>query len=160
GMGSSALRALAIGRPVVVQGEQGFSEICEPATLPVFLHQGVYGVGDNAPGAGRLAGQLEVLLRDGHRRRVLGRFGRSLVTERFSLARAVGLQLMIYEAVLGMRAVRRYREAARSATRALALELRNHNPRLEHRRRSGEAALLRAAGEGVWPPVLPPGSSC
>jgi len=34
GMGSSALRALSIGRPVVVQGEQGFSKVFEPSGLP------------------------------------------------------------------------------------------------------------------------------
>jgi hypothetical protein len=39
GTGSSALRALAIGRPVVVRGERGFSEICEAGTLPIFLRQ-------------------------------------------------------------------------------------------------------------------------
>jgi L-malate glycosyltransferase len=152
GMGSSALRALAIGRPVVVQGEQGFSEICEPDTLPIFLRQGFHGVGDNTVGAERLACQLESLLCDAHRREALGRFGRSLVVERFSLERAVDRQLQIYESVLGHRARRSYREAASSAARALVLELGNHNPRLQHRRRSREAMLLRAAGEGVWPP--------
>jgi glycosyltransferase involved in cell wall biosynthesis len=152
GMGSSALRALAIGRPVVVQGEQGFSEICEPDTLPIFLRQGFHGIGDNAVGAERLACQLESLLCNAHRREALGRFGRSLVVERFSLKRAVDRQLKIYESVLGHRARRSYREAASSAARALVLELGNHNPRLQHRRRSREATLLRAAGEGVWPP--------
>lgn len=153
GMGSSALRALAIGRPVVVQGEQGFSEICEPGTLPTFLRQGFYGVGDNPIGAERLARQLETLLCDAHRREALGRFGRSLVAERFSLKRAVGRQLAIYESVLGQPACRSYGEAARSAARALLLEMGNHNPRLEHRRRIREAALLRAAGAGTWPPA-------
>ena len=33
GMGSSALRAMAIGRPLIVQGEKAFSEIFEPETV-------------------------------------------------------------------------------------------------------------------------------
>jgi len=154
GMGSSALRALAIGRPVVVQGEQGFSEICEPGTVPIFLRQGFYGVGDNPVGAERLARQLETLLCDARRREALSRFGRSLVVERFSLRRAVGLLLNIYELVLARRACCwSYGEAVRSAAHALLLEMGNHNPSLEHKRRLREAALLRAAGEGAWPPA-------
>ena len=43
GMGSSALRALSIGRPVVVQGEDGFSKVFEPATLPYFCAHGMWG---------------------------------------------------------------------------------------------------------------------
>ncbi len=89
----------------------------------------------------------------------MGRLGRSLVAERFSLKRAVGRQLKIYESVPGQRACRSYGEAARSAPRALLLEMGNHNPRLEHRRRSREAALLRAAGVGTWPPAQPARSS-
>ena len=40
GMGSSALKGMAFGKPLVVQGEQGFWKLLEPATLPIFLAQG------------------------------------------------------------------------------------------------------------------------
>src|SRR5690606_32800814 len=57
GMGSSALRAMAIGRPVVVQGERGFALTCEPATIATFLRQGFWGVGA-VPQHDALAGQI------------------------------------------------------------------------------------------------------
>lgn len=156
GMGSSALRALAIGRPVVVQGERGFSELFEPASLALFLHQGFYGLGDAAVGAGRLAGQLEGLLTDPARRQALGRFGREVVCERFSLARAVQLQLDIYQRVLQRPPAWRLRDVLRSSGRALMLELRNHDPRAKRGRRLQEHHLFAAARQGVWPPAVQP----
>ena len=101
GMGSSALRALSIGRPVVVQGEDGFSKVFEPATLPYFLRATACG-GDAEAGwtVQRLAEQLSGLLSDPRRRAELGAFGRRTVEDRFSLSRAVGTQLDIYSEVL------------------------------------------------------------
>ena len=126
GMGSSALRALAIGRPVVVQGEKGFSEVFEPATLGLFLRQGFYGLADDTPGADRLADQIDGLLADSERRGALGRFGRQVVTERFSLERVVRVQLDIYEQVLRNPPRRHIPDALCSAGRALMLEVKNH----------------------------------
>ncbi len=63
-MGSSALRALSIARPVVVQGEDAFSLVFEPDKLDVFLNQGFYGVADGSAGAERLAEQIGGLLAD------------------------------------------------------------------------------------------------
>ena len=40
---------MSIGRPVVVQGERGFSLPFEPPTLPYFLHHGFWGLGDGRP---------------------------------------------------------------------------------------------------------------
>lgn len=153
GMGSSALRALAIGRPLIVQGEASFSEIFEPTTLPLFLRQGFYGLGDNAPNASRLAAQLEELLGDAPRRKALGEFGRSVVTERFSLRRAVDKVLRIYSHVLGHPSPYPARHALRCALSALRVEIDNHNPRLERARRMRESALLTAARAGLWPPA-------
>ncbi len=80
GMGSSALRAAAIGKPVVVQGEQGFSLPLEPGTVDTFVWQGFWGIGDGSGGGAMLATQLEPLVTDGDRRRRLGAYGRRLVT--------------------------------------------------------------------------------
>ena len=152
GMGSSALRALAIGRPVVVQGEQGFSEVFEPATLELFLRQGFYGLGDGAMGATHLADQLTGLLADAGRRETLGRFGRQVVVERFSLSRAVRVQLDIYQYVLRHPRVRHLPDALRSAWRALMCEVENHTPGRKRERQVREQALLAAARHGLWPP--------
>lgn len=153
GMGSSALRALAIGRPVVVQGEEAFSEVFEAATLPLFLHQGFYGRSDSAPGADRLARQIGDLLLDSQRRRLLGEFGRKIVDERFSLQRAVELQIAIYAEVIASPVTRRLPDALSSAARALMLEIYNHDPRRKRRYSSQEAHLFASARAGTWPPA-------
>jgi len=154
GMGSSALRALAIGRPVVVQGEKAFSEVFEPETLEIFLRQGFYGVADDAAGADRLADQLNGLLSNPQRRAMLGRFGRQVVTERFSLDRAVRIQLAIYSQVLSNPPRRYLPDALRSASRALMLEIRNHDPRRKRQRSVLDEDLLASVPEGEWPQSL------
>src|SRR5690606_31399196 len=45
GMGGSALRAMALGKPLIVQGEKGFWEVADASTAKVFQRQGWYGVG-------------------------------------------------------------------------------------------------------------------
>jgi L-malate glycosyltransferase len=152
-MGSSALRTLAIGRPLIVQGERAFSEIFEPATLTLFLNQGFYGLADDAPGAGRLAAQIERLLMDADLRAKLADYGRQVVVERFSLERALALQLGIYDAVVATRPEKHIGEAVMSGLRALAVEIDNHNPIAKRRKRHQALSLLSAAGSGRWPPV-------
>ena len=153
GMGSSALRALSIGRPVIVQGEAAFSLVFEPKTLAVFLKQGFYGVADSAPGAGRLATQIESLLVDAERRAALGRFGREIVIRHFSLEAALSKQLKIYDEVLAQPSPYRLVEATRAAARALALEIKNHDPRFKKRRNYRNQVALEAARRGGWPPA-------
>lgn len=100
GMGGSALRALAFGAPLVVQGEQGFWRTLEPTTLDEFLWTGWYGVGADADGgAGALRRELAPLLADAGRRAALGAYGLDVV-QRFSLARAAERQAHIYAAAV------------------------------------------------------------
>lgn len=101
GMGGSALRAMAFGKPLVVQGEVGFWELLTPETANRFLWQGWYGVGSN-PGAGaaHLTGILKELLPKDCRQEELGRFGLSLVRERFSLQQAADTLLELYAQAL------------------------------------------------------------
>ncbi len=153
GMGSSALRGLAIGRPVVVQGERGFSEVFEPRTLNTFMHQGFHGLGDGGPGVDRLVEQLQRLLQDPGLARSLGRYGRDVVNGRFSLERAIPLQLDIYERVVHARPRRPLFDATRAIARALTLELRNHDPRDKRRQHRRESALMAAASGRTWPPA-------
>jgi glycosyltransferase involved in cell wall biosynthesis len=100
GMGGSALRGLAFGKPLVVQGERGFWALLDAGSRAVFLRQGWYGVGSDvdgrAAGAVRLAGILRPLLADPARRASLGRLGRELVETRFSLQSAAELQERVY----------------------------------------------------------------
>ena len=96
GMGGSALRAMAFGKPLVVQGEQGFWRLLTPDTLPEFLRQGWYGVGDGGSGADNLIKCLGELAVGPDLRAELGEFGRAVVEERFSLHHAADLQEQIY----------------------------------------------------------------
>lgn len=145
GMGSSALRAMAIGRPVVVQGERGFSEVLEPSAEELFLHQGFWGVGDGTPGSAQLAGQIGVLLDDPDRRRELGRYGRHVVTERFSLERMTGVVLDIYRDVLATPVRRHAADFLDAGWRSARLEVEMHDPRRKRKRHEQRHASLEAA---------------
>ncbi len=94
GMGGSALRALAFGKPLVVVGERGFSELLTARTAPVFLSDGWYGLGPGSYGEGvtGMSGALAAVCRDAALRDQLGAFGRDLVVTRFSLRMAAEVQ--------------------------------------------------------------------
>lgn len=98
GMGGSALRGMAFGKPLVVQGEGGFWELLTPESAATFLNQGWYGVGPGGNGATRLVGILRGLLVDPDERLRLGKYARELVVERFSLDRAAAVQEAVYAA--------------------------------------------------------------
>jgi glycosyltransferase involved in cell wall biosynthesis len=129
GMGSSALRAMAIGKPVVVQGERGFSRPCAPETVATFLRQGFWGIGDDQTDNRLLRDQLDEMLRDRDRRVDLGRFGRDVVVGRFSLERAAVAMVAVYEQTVSRPVSRRPVEAGRMAVRAGWNELLLHDPR-------------------------------
>lgn len=77
GMGTSAQKGMAFGKPVVVQGEKGYWETLTPATLPTYLRQNFYGIGDGSDGAPRLARILAQLANDRRSWAELGAFGRA-----------------------------------------------------------------------------------
>lgn len=147
GMGSSALRAMAFAKPLVVQGQAGFSLVLEPSTIDAFAWQGFYGIGDGAPGHALLASQLQGLLEDAQRRVDLGQFGRRTVLERYSLDRAATDLLSLYHEVAASSADRRRlaSEATRMAGRAAANELWLHLPSVKRARRERDATELTAA---------------
>ncbi|WP_454295837.1 glycosyltransferase [Salana multivorans] len=100
GMGSSALRAMAAGKPLLVQGAASFWEIADDETIPQFRAQGWYGVGD-----GRSSERCTELLRrlvdlSPKDRERLGRLGRSLVEDEYSLTRAATTLTSVYTSVL------------------------------------------------------------
>jgi glycosyltransferase involved in cell wall biosynthesis len=100
GMGGSALRGMAFGKPLVVQGERGFWELLTPDSAPIFLRQGWYGVGSatngRASGALKLQQILQGLLEDPDTITQLGEYGRTLVVERFSIDHAAAVQEDMY----------------------------------------------------------------
>jgi glycosyltransferase involved in cell wall biosynthesis len=93
------LRALAFGRPLVVLGERGFSEVFEPDTAGTFLWQGFYGLGDGSPSPAPLAAQLRGLLASEAWRQELGRYARQVVADRFGLDAAAATVEELYRRV-------------------------------------------------------------
>jgi glycosyltransferase involved in cell wall biosynthesis len=85
GMGSSALRGMAFGKPVVIVGEQGFSAPLTPETAESFYFQGIYGRGDGSPGNARHAADIRELAEHPGQLPALGQFSRQFVLRHFSL---------------------------------------------------------------------------
>jgi glycosyltransferase involved in cell wall biosynthesis len=102
GQGGSVLRGMAFAKPIVVVGEEGFSELLTPESMPIFLRQGWYGLGPGSLGAGSrgLSMGLERLVRSRQLRRELGLLGRCLTEQRFSLERAAKLVENLYSVAI------------------------------------------------------------
>jgi glycosyltransferase involved in cell wall biosynthesis len=147
GMGSSALRAMAHGKPVVVQGERGFARTFDDESSAQFFHAGFYGLGDGGSAAGAVADALAALLDDAGLRHKLGELGRSVVLDRFSLDSAAARLLELYEEIRAAAPVRGavWGQAAAIGGRALANEARLHLPKGKRERRADKQSRLDAA---------------
>jgi glycosyltransferase involved in cell wall biosynthesis len=89
GMGSSALRALSMSRPLLVQGESAFWAVADHANTPQFLEQGWYGIGDGIESVERCATELRRLaVMSPDERELLGEAGRKTVEAYYSLESA------------------------------------------------------------------------
>ncbi|MGC0417667.1 glycosyltransferase family 4 protein [Embleya sp. AB8] len=126
GMGSSALRGMAFGKPTVVVGEQGFSKPVTAETIGEFDGLGFYGLG-----AGRvpvandpLADQLAALLRNSAERERIGAWSLDLVHERFALDGQAQRLVEWYEQACADRSVARGRvgEAVRVGGRLVGFK--------------------------------------
>ncbi|MCD0483747.1 glycosyltransferase family 4 protein [Streptacidiphilus sp. ASG 303] len=101
GMGSSALRGLAHGKPVVVHGAGGYTAVHEPGPLAEeHASRCMYGLGTGAPSAAALAAQVRGLLDDPGRRARLSAWGREWVVGRFSLESVTTAFERLYRAAL------------------------------------------------------------
>lgn len=98
GQGGSALRGMAFAKPLVVVGEEGFSELLTLESASLFLQQGWYGLGAGSLGTGvaALRAALERLVDSPDVRRELGLFGRQLAEQRFSLHHAAEIVENMY----------------------------------------------------------------
>lgn len=102
GQGGSALRGMAFGKPLVVIGEEGFSELLTPESAPVFFQQGWYGLGSGSLGKGvaALRMALERVIRSQQLRCELGLLGRRLAEQRFSLNHAAEVIENLYSSAM------------------------------------------------------------
>ncbi|GAA1291412.1 glycosyltransferase [Pseudonocardia aurantiaca] len=100
GMGGSLLRAMAFGKPCVVQGEHGFFRILDAGSAREFRWRGFYGIGGGGTGEDTLVQLLDRLLGDESLRKENADFALALVRQFYSLEHAIELQLDWYERVL------------------------------------------------------------
>lgn len=150
GMGSSALKGLAFGRPLVVQGTGGFWSLLTRQNAGGFLHHGWYGYG-TGDGTALLVDQLLPLLEDPALRERLGPFGRDLAVGRFSLRAAADRQEALYQGVLARRRGRRdvARRLARASVDVAKFKAVTGSPRLgarvaaRHRRSPTSTVAVR-----------------
>jgi glycosyltransferase involved in cell wall biosynthesis len=141
GMGGSALRGMAFGKPLLVIGEGGFSEIFRAESASRFYWTGYYGIGDGDPDERELEVRIRTLLDDPALRRELGEYALGVVEGRYSLdAVGTGLDALYQRTVervpakatvakelarvTGVRAG----GAARDATRGAVKRARRHSP--------------------------------
>ena len=101
GMGGSALRGMAMGKPLIVQGEQGYWRTLTEDSLAVFLWQGWYGCGPGKHlGVSALSRELEPLVSNQQLRSRLAALSLRTIKDRFSLEAAATRQIAFYERVI------------------------------------------------------------
>ena len=130
GMGGSALRALAHGKPLIVLGEHGFARTFEAASVEYFYDAGFFGDEPQDDPVGHLAAQVQALLaRD--RRLALGDFGLAEVRARFGLAAGAERLESIYRTTLERLpgTARRWADGAYVLGRGLGHEARSRATR-------------------------------
>lgn len=114
GMGGSLLRAMAFGKPCVVQGEHGFFRTVDLDSAREFRWRGYFGLGEGGSGQDRLVAQLGELLDDEALRRRTGAVALALVRRHHSLDAAVDQQIAWYQRILMRHPAPTHREAART----------------------------------------------
>ncbi|TFD79436.1 glycosyltransferase family 4 protein [Cryobacterium fucosi] len=101
GMGGSAARSLAFAKPLVVQGEAGWSLLFEPSSAETLARSSFWSPDVVPDPAARLAATIAPLLADAERRAELGIFGRAFAEERFALTAMADRLVDFYRTVQG-----------------------------------------------------------
>ncbi|MCE3550062.1 glycosyltransferase family 4 protein [Pseudonocardia sp. RS11V-5] len=100
GMGGSILRAMAFGKPCIVQGERGYFQMLDRESARLFRWRGFYGIGAGGTGEDALVRELTTLLDDQVRRKENAAFALELVRRHYSLEHALRVQMEWYQKAL------------------------------------------------------------
>lgn len=119
GMGGSAARALAFGKPLVVVGEGEHSELFEPESAQALFRNSFWSPRDQPDAARVLADSLDKLFASRRRREELGRFGREFAESHFGLAAMADRLAGVYDHALGHYGLGPWLRDAPSEVRAL-----------------------------------------
>lgn len=114
GMAGSLLRAMAFGKPCIVQGEYGYFRMLHEETAREFRWRGFYGIGDGGNGEEYLVGLLGRLLGDAALRTQNAAFALELVRRHYSLDHAVDEQIAWYRRTLAQHAPPTHGEVAQT----------------------------------------------
>ena len=96
GMGGSAARALAFGKPLIVQGDAGSSTLFGHDSAAGLARWSFWSLEEQQDPAEHLARVVSPLIDDAERRRALGRYGRDFAVGRFGLDPMAGRLLEAY----------------------------------------------------------------
>jgi glycosyltransferase involved in cell wall biosynthesis len=88
GMGGSALRGMAFGKPVVIVGDQGFALPLTPDTAYSFYYHGIYGRGDGCSSNEHFVSIIRELADNPGQILSLGKFSREFILSHYSLETA------------------------------------------------------------------------
>lgn len=135
GMGTALLGGMAYGKPAIVVGEGGFSELLTNETEAALSAVGFWGEGPAGGAADRLAGHLIEALRDPERTGELAACSMSLVARRLSRAAAGEVIEGVYRETIASTppAPARLLHAGRSFARFAAMRGRGKVARLRQR---------------------------
>jgi len=135
GMGGSAARALAFGRPLVVQGEAGFAQLLDEDTAATLARSSYWSPERVSDPAEALVAAVGPVLTDPALRRRLGSFGRAFAADRFGLESMSERLLRVY-----LDATRRY--GMREWCADLPREARNLGRNVVRRMQPGRSPIL------------------
>lgn len=96
GMGGSAARALAFGKPLVVCGEHGWFRTFTPTTAPLLFRNSFWSDESEPAPVSQLAEQIRALVDDPDERRELGGFGRDFAEANFGLEAMTARLVNVY----------------------------------------------------------------
>lgn len=100
GMGGSAARALAFGKPLIVQGEAGWSQVFEPSSAETLARSSYWSPDSVADPVGDLRAAIDRVLADPRERAELGTFGRAFAQERFGLVAMTAKLVEVYHSAV------------------------------------------------------------
>jgi len=101
GMGGSAARSLAFGKPLVAQGEAGWSRLFDESTAESVARSSYWSAEPHPAPAALLVETITPLLADPERRAELGAFGRRFAEQRFGLGAMADRLVEFYRGALG-----------------------------------------------------------
>ncbi len=128
GMGGSAARALAFGKPLVVSGEFGWYRTFTPDTAASLFRNSFWSADAEPDPVGRLEHELRALVADPGMRASLGRFGRAFAEERFGLEAMASRQEGIYRSALRGYSASRWFPDLRTEARLVAARRLSRRP--------------------------------